>query len=129
MVSHMGMTDPVSTSDRKTSSGRLQSWGRSRGRRSCVSQKSENSERNACVKSYEGRSSKKVKTCASGTEESRDKRVVHVRAVEAAESEIAEARRKVSKSPSFIVPRAEEKRVLEDLCKGGVVTGGDKLGG
>ena len=81
-----------------------------------------------CVKSYKGRSSKKVERYASGTEESHDKRVACARVVKAIESEIAEARRKVGKSPSLVVPQAEEKRVLEDLRKGGVVIRGDKLG-
>ena len=45
VVSHVGKTDPVSMSNRKISSGRLHASGRSRGRRSCVSRKSENSER------------------------------------------------------------------------------------
>ena len=62
----------------------------------------------------------KVERCALGTEESHDNHVVRARAVEAAESEITEARREFGRSPSLVLSRAEEKRVLEDLRKGGI---------
>jgi len=49
-VSQVGLKDPVSTSDRKMSRGRLQLGGRSRESRSWVLWNLENSERKVCVK-------------------------------------------------------------------------------
>ena len=62
----------------------------------------------------------KVERCASGTEAMREERVARAQTDEAVESEIAEARREAGRSPSLVTSRAEEKRVLEDLRKGGV---------
>lgn len=53
-------------------------------------------------------------------EESHDKCDVRAWAVEAAESEIAEARCKFGRSPSLVLSWAEEKCVLEDLHKEGI---------
>ena len=108
-VSQVGLKEPVSTSDRKTSRGRLQSEGRSRGSRSWVSRNLENSERKACVKSYEGRSSINVEICASGTEESRNDRAACVWVVEAMESEMAFVRWELGQSPLLVASQAEEK--------------------
>ena len=61
----------------------------------------------------------KVETCALGTEERREEHVAHAWTDEAVESEIAEARRELGRSPSWVASRAEEKCVQEDLRKGG----------
>jgi len=53
-------------------------------------------------------------------EERWDKCVEWVWAVEAAESESAEARCELGQSPSLVATQAEENQVLEDLCKGGL---------
>jgi len=74
----------------------------------------------------------KVETCASGTEERREERVACARTDEAVESEIAEARHELGRSPSWVASWAEEKRVQEDLCKGGstgVLGNGGIVGG
>ena len=70
------------------------------------------------MKSSEGRSSRKVETCASGMEESRFRREARAREDEANESEIADERRESGRRPSLVASRAEEKRVLVDLRKG-----------
>jgi len=79
-------------SERKAWRGMSQLGGRSRKSKSCVSRKSEYSERKACVKSLEGKSSRKVETCASGMEGSLSRPEARARAEEANESEMAEER-------------------------------------
>ena len=56
--------------------------------------------------------------CASGMEGSLVERAARAQAVDAAESEMAEARRESGRRPSFVACHTEERRVLEDLRKG-----------
>ena len=86
---------------------------------------------NACVKSLEGRSSRKVEICASGMEESHFRCKAQAWEEEADESEIADERQVSGRRPSLVASWAEEKHILVDLHKGvfvGTSTEGDIVG-
>ena len=80
----------------------LQLGGRLRKSKSWVSCRSENLERKACVKLFEGRSSRKVEMCASRMEESHSRHEAWAQEEEAIESEIADDRQESGRRPLLV---------------------------